>query len=753
MSRDISRDTGADTDRGTGQEVVRGLRGAATDALAAAVSALTAEVAELYDDRARRRLLDLATGVLVDQLRVTPAEAADHLLELAVSTGLSAGDLAADILNAAAKSLVVEAPAEARRIRRATAAVLATDSAGEAAVTLLDGGLRRIGVRTLYLWRRTGTDCLALAGQAGAGPQEAQHWQWVPPDTPLHRVLWEGTAWWGVDDWLPGGSGTRAVLPLRRHGHIVGVALCVWDTAEGPDDRVRRTAELLCEPCGALLGDPDPPGTRAGEAALLELASGPAALLGTDGRLEYVNPAARRALGAVRSPVGRSGAEVFPYAWGVLGPAVGGPEPLRLGRVGGLDDVRVLPLGRGRAAVLWEAAALRSEALARVLGRLDRVGYFAEDLLTGATDWSRETYTLFGMDPDAPPVPLARLGARLHPEDVPLLEGLLASLVEGRRGDRALVRAIRADGGVRHVRIAAEPLLSGAALVGLTGVYQDVSAQHHNELALSAAHEDATARALFVLRLQRAIVPEAPSVTEPAGGLDIAARYRPAAQDYLVGGDWYDVLALPDGRVMLAVGDIAGHGIDAATSMVVLRNALRGLAVTGADPGALMAWLNEVTLGTRGGPTATAVCAVYDPGTGSLRWAGAGHPPLLLLRDGRAAILEAPLNILLGAVAGVTYEEAELRLRPGDTLLLYTDGFVERRRVAMERSLAALRRAAERVGAGPVETMADELLARVTGDTDDDTSLVVVRVPRTGPGGASGRGAGRGAWGSGVREA
>ncbi|MDJ0382459.1 SpoIIE family protein phosphatase [Streptomyces sp. G-G2] len=730
-----------DTSRGVGVEIAAGTR----EALAAAVSSLTAEVAELHDDRARRRLLDLATGVLVDQLRVTPAEAADHLLELAVSTGLSAGDLAADILNAAAGDLVAEVPADARRIRRATAAVLANDTAGEAAVTLLDGGLRRIGVRTLYLWRRTGTDCLELVGQAGAGPEEARHWQWVPPDTALHRVLWEGAPWWGVDDWLPGGSGTRAVLPLRRHGQIVGVALAVRDNpAEEPDDRVRRITELLCEPCGALLGDAEPPGIRAAETALLELATGPAVLLGADGVLEYVNPAARTALGAVRGPAGRSGAEVFPYAWSALAAARDRPGPRRLGQVGGMDDVRVLPLGRGRTAVLWEAADRRGEALTRVLGRLERVGSFQEDLLTGATCWSQETYTLFGMDREAPPVPLARLGPRLHPQDVPLLEALLASLVEAHRGDRALVRAVRADGGIRHVRIAAEPLLSGAALTGLTGVYQDVSAQHHTEIALSAAQEDAVTRTRFVLQLQRAIVPEAPSTAEAAGGLGIAARYRPAAEDYLVGGDWYDVMVLPDGRVLVAVGDIAGHGIDAATSMVVLRNALRGLAVTGAEPGGLMGWLNEVTLGTRGGPTATAVCAVYDPVTGALRWSSAGHPPLLLLREGRARILDAPHNILLGAVPGVAYEEASLDLLPGDTLLLYTDGFVERRHVSMDQSLAALRRAAQRVGAGPVEAMADELLSAVTGDTDDDTSLVVVRVPRAGvPPEGTGWGAGR----------
>ncbi|MCB5181264.1 ANTAR domain-containing protein, partial [Streptomyces antimicrobicus] len=206
----------------------------AHEALAAAVAGLTAEIAELREDRIRRRLLDLASGVLVQQLGVSPADAADHVVDLALSTGLSAEDLAADVINAAAGAPVAETPAGARRLRRNAAAVLVCDSSGEAAVTLLQDGLRRLGAQALYLWRRTETDCLELAGHAGASPQEAVHWQWVPPDTPLHRVIWTGESWWGVDARLPGagaglqGEPLRGVMPLRRHGGVVGVALVVW---------------------------------------------------------------------------------------------------------------------------------------------------------------------------------------------------------------------------------------------------------------------------------------------------------------------------------------------------------------------------------------------------------------------------------------------------------------------------------------------------------------------------------------------
>ncbi|MEV7617431.1 SpoIIE family protein phosphatase [Streptomyces sp. NPDC089799] len=765
--------------------------------LSSAVADLSAEVAALHADRARRSLLDLAAGMLMGQMGVSAPQARDHLLELAVSTGLSAVDLAADIVNSAGPDSdrtgapdtagpVPASSAEARRIRRGTSRVLVSETAADAAAGLLEGGLRQLGAKAVYLWRRTETDCLELAGQAGANPLEAAHWHWVPPETggPLHRVLTVGVPAWfpegpGAEGRLPGSppEAARGLIPLGRAGQPTGLALVVWPGPVRLDGSTRDAIATLCAPADYALDDPDTgvalPARLTSVLAELIL---PAALLrvvdpvgdGSSGGMapvhtvEYVNPAAVRALGPLPDPVGRTAAQVFPVAYEdlsgliALAQATGAPQYAQAlpaaASAGtrptaargasdrqppgpGMAEVRVLPLGRGRSALLWQAEDLRGPPVIRALARLDRLAVFEDDLAGGSSRWSEQAYSLFGLDPAGPAVPLRALGRRLHPADAALLDGLLAGLADRHEGGRILVRVFRADGGVRRVRISAEPVLTGSVLTGVTGVYQDLSAQHHTEMALTAtfdqltaAHTEAELRNRLVLGLQQAIVPEAPALETPPG-LRVAARYRPAATEYRVGGDWYDVQSLPDGKVLVTVGDIAGHGIGSATAMIALRGALHGLAFTGNSPGRLMGWLNEVALGTAGQPTATVVCALFDPADRSLCWASAGHPPLLLLRGARARFLEAVQGgILLGALPGAEYEETPTRLRPGDTLLLYTDGFVERRRIGLDESLEALRKAAERLRPGPVEELADRLMAAALGDTDDDTSLVVVRV-------------------------
>ncbi|MFK0255082.1 SpoIIE family protein phosphatase [Streptomyces sp. NPDC090445] len=768
--------------------------------LASAVAELTAELAALRADRARRRLLDLASGVLAAQLGLAPAEAGDHLLRLAASSRLSAVDLAADIVNAvsgtppagssseavaagaaqAAAAGIAEPgtpPAvQARRIRRGIASALTSDTASEAATGLMEDGLHRLGVEALYLWRRTPTDCLELSGRAGADPQEASHWRWVPPETdgPLHRALAGGRALWFPEG--PGGAGrlpgpradaARAVLPLEHGGRVVGLALAVWPAPAVLDARVRASVEALCGPSGLVLdqvGDAADV-TPAQLAAVLAQLDQPAIvvrLAAADGRspagvraphtVDHLNPAALRERELPPGAAGRPVAQLYPglheelvglvaqagaagspqYAAALPAPPEGVSD-LSAPAGPAMAEVRVLPLGGGRAVVLWRAGVRLGPPIARALERLERLAAFEDDA-AGGSRWSPSAYPIFGLGPDEPPVPLRDLGARLHQDDTGSLDELLASLADRHTGGQALVRVYRPDGGVRHVRISAEPVLASAALVGVTGVYQDVSAQHHTELALSAtfdrlsaAQADALVRNQVVLRLQQTIVPET-SALQAAAGLEVAARYRPAAVEYRVGGDWYDVFQLPGGRVLVTVGDIAGHGIGAATAMVTLRGALHGLAFTGGTPGALMGWLNEVASGTPDHPTATAVCALFDPSDRSLCWAGAGHPPPLLLRGGRARFLEGPPNVLLGALPGAAYEETTSGLRAGDTLMLYTDGLVERRHTGLDESLAALREASERLGAGGVEELADRLLASVSGDTDDDTCLVVVHV-------------------------
>ena len=164
-----------------------------------------------------------------------------------------------------------------------------------------------------------------------------------------------------------------------------------------------------------------------------------------------------------------------------------------------------------------------------------------------------------------------------------------------------------------------------------------------------------------------------------------------------------------------------------ATGMVVLRNALRGLAMTGAGPGQLLSWLNSVAYHLTDQVTATAVCALYDPNTRSLRWARAGHLPPVLVSADEASTLPLTRGLLLGALAETTYEETEIRLQPGDTLLMYTDGLVERRDTNMHDSLAHLLTNAQ----APADTLSqlmDHLLTYSKSDTDDDTCLIGVRI-------------------------
>jgi serine phosphatase RsbU (regulator of sigma subunit) len=206
----------------------------------------------------------------------------------------------------------------------------------------------------------------------------------------------------------------------------------------------------------------------------------------------------------------------------------------------------------------------------------------------------------------------------------------------------------------------------------------------------------------------------------------VAAGYRPASDAHLVGGDWYDAALLPDNNVLLAVGDVAGHGIGAVTGMVALRNCLRGLAVTGAGPDQLLAWLNTAACHLIG-VMATGICAIYDPAARTLRWARAGHLPPLLIRDGTARNCPSPRGPMLGVDPDATYEEATVSLRAGDALLFFTDGLIERRGQSIDDGVAQLRQVASHPAAD-VGQLASRLLAGSSSDTGDDTCLIAVSI-------------------------
>ena len=222
--------------------------------------------------------------------------------------------------------------------------------------------------------------------------------------------------------------------------------------------------------------------------------------------------------------------------------------------------------------------------------------------------------------------------------------------------------------------------------------------------------------------LQRSLLPQRlPSVP----GLTLAARYQPQAHAVQVGGDFYDATVLGDGRVSLAIGDVAGKGLRAAALMGQLRSALRAYVLDGHRPAGVLDRLDRLVV--EADDFATALHLVLDPETGALDLARAGHPPALLrAASGEVTFAETPTTPPLG-VGWPDRREDRLVLGPGEMLLLYTDGLFERRGKDPRAQLDALRAATESAARDLGATL-DHLIAVFGGEGySDDVALLAVR--------------------------
>jgi len=225
--------------------------------------------------------------------------------------------------------------------------------------------------------------------------------------------------------------------------------------------------------------------------------------------------------------------------------------------------------------------------------------------------------------------------------------------------------------------------------------------------------------------LQHSLLPQ--SLPRVPGAI-VASRYLPGSSEAEVGGDWYDVIATPDDRLFLVIGDVVGKGVPAAAVMGQLRNALRAYILEGFDCGEALTRLNRLVdnLGRR--QFATVVCVRFDPASGQLRYSSAGHPPPVLVRPGGAAefLYGSALGPPIGALAAVTYPTRDGALDHGGRLLLYTDGLVEDRAAGIDAGLAELREDAVKP-ADHVEDLLDALLAKAARRTRrDDIALIAM---------------------------
>ncbi|MGV9250531.1 PP2C family protein-serine/threonine phosphatase [Streptomyces sp. NPDC003697] len=231
----------------------------------------------------------------------------------------------------------------------------------------------------------------------------------------------------------------------------------------------------------------------------------------------------------------------------------------------------------------------------------------------------------------------------------------------------------------------------------------------------------------FQLRL----LPDLPGIP----GLELRARYQPSTRTPRIGGDWYDLFRLPGHAPCLMVGDVMGHGLEAATLMSQISNALRVIAFDEREPPSrILHRLDEVLHGLYGGPMATVLVARLESpdrdGSRLLRWASAGHlPPLLATPDHRARYVRTEsVGHPLGVDPGLMRPEHELLLPPGATMVLHTDGLVECRGHSLDEGMDEAGRLAAALATAPLDQLCDALLAHRAGAFDDDVAILAVRV-------------------------
>ncbi len=351
--------------------------------------------------------------------------------------------------------------------------------------------------------------------------------------------------------------------------------------------------------------------------------------------------------------------------------------------------------------------------------QMARVGSWEWLVPENHVTWSDEMYRIHGYRPQEFPVTFEKAVERVVPEDLYRIRKNVATAL--RKGKEHVLppneyRIVRTDGEERVLVGRARLIVDSAGEpVRLVGTVQDITEDKRAEQEHRIAET-----------LQRSLLPEElPDIP----GIALAARYVPSTSGMEVGGDWYDVVPLPDGRVGVAIGDVAGHGLRAAATMGQLRMALRAYALEESSPLRVVRRVRELVQRLLPSEMATLLYLTFDPEASSITFSNAGHlPPLLVPPEGPASYVEEGLAPPLGATPHPEYDvEAAAAIEPGATLLLFTDGLVERRGDSLRRGLDRLKHEAS-VAQPDLEVMCDHLLAALLeSDVSDDVALLALR--------------------------
>ncbi|MFF8634096.1 SpoIIE family protein phosphatase [Streptomyces pilosus] len=669
-------------------------------------------------------------------------------------------------------------------LRRLARDLVHVDTHRDLARCLLDHLGPGLDADSVMIYGRRAGGGLELLGHAGIGERLADRWRQVPPfsgvavleamdageprwledyaeDSTRYLLIGEPPERWRSRAWLPlpAGDGAEACLGVLRgrpgrftardRVHLRGVVrLCAGrmrtftslpePTSDAPSDAVQALFAAL--PVAAMLLTPlrGPSGTV--EDFRVDAATAQAAdLLGGAGG----EPAGRRLLelwpDLTDTPVWPGCLDTLSSGRTYESEPFAHQETVDGARALSTYSVRVTRLADA-LVVTWarHASSDRQEQRLAVLQRLGNLGWANWNLATDEASWSSQVFAILDRDPADGPVPLAGLPRLAYSDDRSELSRAVGALIrEGQPFDVSF--RVRGTRGVRHLRLVAEVVADAHGTpVEVHGIVQDLTARRRAELALVESerailtqHDVLQSERTLVTRLQNALLP-LPERPVGLAGLRVEVAYLPSQSGIQVGGDWFSAIELPDGDALFVVGDVAGHGVGAVAAMALLRFTAKGMVITGSSLTGALARLNTLLLHSRDTHgTATMVLARYRRRDRRLLWAQAGHTPPLLARDGEVTFLRRPPGMLLGATATPHFEEAECRLEPGDRVLLYTDGLVERPPEIIDAGLERLARAVasppgDRPGRGSLATLLESMLEE---ERRDDVCVLDIQVP------------------------
>ncbi|GAA0906354.1 PP2C family protein-serine/threonine phosphatase [Streptomyces thermoalcalitolerans] len=401
-------------------------------------------------------------------------------------------------------------------------------------------------------------------------------------------------------------------------------------------------------------------------------------------------------------------------------------------------EVRVAPCA-GALLLTWERGS--SARRSRASQHLVRVSWADWNLGDGSVEASAELRDVLGLPGRQPPPDLLELARMVVPTSVlPLYRAVRAVLLREQEVAECELRLPAPYN--RIVRFVAEPVgPEGGPVWTVRAVLHDVTEDRRSRALAERAVAEARAQreradtvAEVAERLRKAVLPTLPAELA-RHGIETSVFYYAEAPTVRMGGDWYKTRVLPTGQVLVALGDARGHGLDAVTLMAKLRYALTGLAFTGEPVELLTSWLNAVACDDGDESTTTAVIGHYSPDLGLLRWTCAGHPQPVLVRGRRAHRLDPPPGgpgLPLGVLPDEKYVAAETSLDPGDVVLLYSDGLVERRSSDPDQDAERLLRVAETYahdgippGDEALDAYVNDVVRHLTGPHPGDDSTIL----------------------------